>query len=138
MCVARLNSEKVARKHYLQVTDAHFEKAAKVPTPAKREQAAQNQAQSEPVSVGTDEDAAKAINENRPDLPSDSDDSRCLLKDQVPASGFEPETSGLGNQRSIQLSYAGTRGTVAKARRNFSPAWRAPQPHRILMLSSLL
>jgi hypothetical protein len=29
------NTERVAQNHYLQVTDAHFEKAAKEPTPAK-------------------------------------------------------------------------------------------------------
>src|SRR5277367_1219479 len=32
-------------------------------------------------------------------------------QNQIPASGLEPETSGLGNQRSIQLSYAGSCST---------------------------
>jgi hypothetical protein len=88
------NTERVAQNHYLQVTDAHFAKAVAEPATDKPG-AAQNPVQSEPVSVGTDEESAKATNGNRPDLPSDSDQSLCLPNDQVAATGLEPVTRGL-------------------------------------------
>jgi hypothetical protein len=73
------NTERVAQNHYLQVTDAHFAKA--VAEPLKNQpigsSAAQNPAQSEAVKVGNDEDSDKATNENRPVLPSDSDQPIC-------------------------------------------------------------
>ena len=65
------NSRAVAQEHYLQVTDAHFAQAIQDPA----NEAAQN---------------PKPENENRPDLPSDSDASRYLPNDQVGAVGFEP------------------------------------------------
>jgi hypothetical protein len=91
------NTERVAQNHYLQVTDAHFAKAAVEPAKGQvpGRGAAQNQAQSEPVSVGNDEDSAKVTNENHPHLPSDSEQSRCLPNNQVAATGLEPVTRGL-------------------------------------------
>jgi hypothetical protein len=106
------NTERVAQNHYLQVTDAHFAKAVAEPvrdhTPGAG--AAQNQAQSEAVSVGTDEDSAEATNENRPVLPSDSDQSRCLPNNQVAATGLEqplevPANSALTGIRGAQCRY---------------------------------
>ena len=70
----------------MQVTDAHFAQA--IQDSAKN--AAQNQAQSTAVTVGKRENRPKPENENRPDLPSDSDASRYLPNDQVGAVGFEP------------------------------------------------
>ena len=90
------NTERVAQNHYLQVTDAHF--AQGVVEPVKREAtagAAQNPAQSESVSVGKNVEPGKSTNQNRSDLPSDSEHSRCLLNDQVAATGLEPVTRGL-------------------------------------------
>ncbi len=89
------NTEKVAQNHYLQVTDAHFEKAAKEPTPAKPEQAAHNPAQSAAVTSGKGEKPDEVPNRNRPALPSDSVSSRYLHIEQVAATGLEPVTRGL-------------------------------------------
>ena len=86
----------MAQNHYLQVTDAHFAKAvAELKDQSPGGGAAQNQAQSEPVSVGKCEESGETRNENRPDLPSDSDQSRCLPNNQVAATGLEPVTRGL-------------------------------------------
>jgi hypothetical protein len=41
--------------------------------------------------------------------------SLVFVRTEIPASGLEPETSGLGNQRSIQLSYAGERINAIRA-----------------------
>ena len=102
------NSRAVAQEHYLQVTDAHFVSAVQEqPAPVAGIQAAQNAAQSAAVSAGTEQDSTQSENEKRSALPSASDSSRYLHIEEVPATGFEPVTSGLGNQRSIQLSYAG-------------------------------
>jgi len=76
------NSAAVAQEHYLQVTDAHFEEAARG--------AAQNAAQSAAVSGGKCEEVTKAPNENRPVLPSDSEQYRYLLNNPVPPRGVEP------------------------------------------------
>jgi len=59
------------------VTDAHFAKAVAEPVkqpPASS--AAQNPAQSAAVTPGNDQELVQAENENRPDIPSDSDQSR--------------------------------------------------------------
>jgi integrase len=87
------NTERVAQNHYLQVTDAHFAKALAEVGPA--EQAAQNPAQSAAVAVGKGEETSSRSNENRSDLPSDSDPSRYLHIEQVAATGLEPVTRGL-------------------------------------------
>jgi hypothetical protein len=90
------NTERVAQNHYLQVTDAHFAKAVAERVREKPGSgAAQNPAQSEPVKPGNDQDAGKKPSGNRPALPSDSDQSRCLPSNQVAATGLEPVTRGL-------------------------------------------
>ena len=93
------NSAAIARDHYLQVTDAHFAQAVAEPprrdqtAPARgRAEAAQNAAHSTSITTGTHREAAKSANENRPDLPSDSDQSRYLTNTQVGGKGFEPLT----------------------------------------------
>jgi hypothetical protein len=88
------NTERVAQNHYLQVTDAHFAKAVAGPE-GQPEEAAQNQAQSAAVTSGNAQDSALARNENRSELPSDSDPSGYLHDSEVAATGLEPVTRGL-------------------------------------------
>jgi hypothetical protein len=93
VCAWLGNSRAVAQDHYLQVTDAHFTQAVAVPErqpETKPGQAAQNPAHSTAVSTGNDQDQAQVQNENRPDLPSDSDQSRYLHDMLVTPTGFEP------------------------------------------------
>jgi len=85
------NTERVAQNHYLQVTDAHFERANAEPASS----AAQNPAQSTAVSGSKGREVAEAKNENRPYLLSDTEQSRYLLNSQVAPTGLEPVTRGL-------------------------------------------
>ncbi|HEY1628407.1 MAG TPA: site-specific integrase, partial [Tepidisphaeraceae bacterium] len=79
------NSRAVAQEHYLQVTDAHFEAAAK-----HVEKAAQNPAQQDAASTRNDQSVARSTNENRSEFPSDAKSSECLHDSPVGAVGFEP------------------------------------------------
>ena len=81
------NSRAVAQEHYLQVTDAHFEHAARDVPPA---QAAQNQAQSAAVQLGNQQNTGEPRSENRPVFPSDSDRYDLVTIEPVGAEGFEP------------------------------------------------
>lgn len=70
------NSQAVAKKHYLQVTDDHFAKAAQIPT--------QHPA----------EDASKPLSENKEALaiPEECEGLQCCTTDQAPRQGLEPWT----------------------------------------------
>jgi hypothetical protein len=96
------NSPAVAAKHYAMCVDldADFQRAT-----GRTKSAAQNQAQYTSITTGMGKEANKATNENRPVLPSDSGQSRCLPNNQVGPTRFELVTSSLSGTRSNQLSY---------------------------------
>ena len=97
------NSQLIAAKHYLQVTDEHFAKATRNPTRAAAEM--------------SDESGNGVIrplrdNEKAPEFPGLSQagfSRRNLQSQKMPPTGVEPVTYGLGNRRSIQLSYGSKR-----------------------------
>ena len=96
------NSQLVAAKHYLQVTDDHFDKAVQNPV---QQPAVYSRIECHQEHEGNDDD---------PDPPSNSSAlqesaSICENKkpDEIPWAGIEPTTLGLGIQRSILLSYQG-------------------------------
>ena|SRR2546426_10903232 len=84
------NSAAIAQEHYPQATDEHFAEAVR----DLHEKAAQNQAQSTAEWVGKGEETPQAKNKNRPDLPSDSEQSRRFHPTQIPPRGVEPLSSG--------------------------------------------
>jgi integrase len=86
------NSGRVAQKHYLQVTDSHFERAT---------QTAQNAAQSPAISGGKPEQTTRAGSDSPLALPPLARNCGGLPGTQVRPAGLEPATSGLGNRCSI-------------------------------------
>ena len=83
------NSQPIAVKHYLQVTDDHFSKAL------------QNALQQPAVLFRTGSQAGLATDENPPVFQGDASGCDHLQDGQVPPAGIEPATYGLGNRRSI-------------------------------------
>ena len=81
------NSERVARRHYLQVTDADFEKAT-----------------SNPTSHMHADDGRPQHMEKKTAVPAAFANDTAV---QVPPARIELATSALGKPRSIQLSYGG-------------------------------
>jgi len=75
------NSQAVARKHYLQVTEDHFRRAARNPAQY-------------PAESGLPERKAETAGvQKSPDLPQDSEPYMNVHKGLVGATGFEPVTS---------------------------------------------
>ena len=83
------NSQPIAAKHYLQVTDDHFTKAL------------QNALQQPAVLPRTGSQAGLPAHEKTPVLQGDASGCDHLRDGQVPPAGIEPATYGLGNRRSI-------------------------------------
>jgi integrase len=81
------NSEAVARKHYLQVTDDHF--AAAVGSASY--DATQNATQNTTQPVGIDRQAS----EQNCEISDEIDDTRELVASQIAEEGLEPPTRGL-------------------------------------------
>ena len=79
------NSQPIAAKHYLQVTDDHFSKALQQPAVLPR----------------TGSQAGLAEDKKTPIFPGDASGCDHLPDGQVPPAGIEPATYGLGNRRSI-------------------------------------
>jgi hypothetical protein len=85
--VALLNSEAVARKHYLQVTDEHFATAIGPAIP----EAAQKAAHFTTLPVEKDDQGWETECEN----PDDFDNRRDLVVSGIAEEGLEPPTRGL-------------------------------------------
>ena len=112
----------MAQDHYLQVTDAHFAQAVKAPS----EKAAQNPAHSTAVTVGNDQNAAKATNENRPELPGDTSPCTYLHGSPVTPTGSEHPSDSTGKQQIPQQggAFSGALGgEIAPALAEVVRAW---------------
>ena len=83
------NSEAVARKHYLQVTDDHFDRAIRGGA-----EAAQKAAQSAHAMERTEPQAELAAHEKTPVLPGVATTCDYLPLRPVPPRGVEPRFSG--------------------------------------------
>ena len=83
------NSQPVAAKHYLQLTDDHFAKAVRNPV------------QQPAVLPRTGSQAGSATDQKAPVLQGNASGCDHLPDGQVPPAGIEPATYGLGNRRSI-------------------------------------
>jgi len=97
------HSEKIAREHYLQVTEADFARAL-----AGDEKAAQNPAQQNEEPGGNEGNSVLEIAKNRQkndDFRGNSGGCDGMQGKRVGVLGFEPRTSALSELRSSQLSY---------------------------------
>ena len=90
------NSQPVAIKHYLQVTDDHYEQAV-TGTKSGNKTAVQNPVQSAHATGRNDSQA----NQERPIFAEQCDQMRPSTNGGVRLRGFEPPTYGLGNRCSI-------------------------------------
>ncbi len=98
------NSEAVAAAHYLQLTDAHFDRAAGLES-----RAAHNAAQKMSETTGNDQKSSRRelvgcskSSEDFRGIPVIAD---CFTGGLMTVRGFEPLTCCSGGSRSIQLSY---------------------------------
>jgi len=89
------NSERVASKHYLQVTDAHFEQAK------GSSGALQNPTCAVSEMAGNALQGKKGDCRETPVFQGISKDCNLLQKSLMPPAGIEPATLGLGNRCSI-------------------------------------
>jgi len=90
VCAWLGNSRAVAQEHYLQITDAHFERALRERAQGTGEQATQNATQYTPGTAGKGQELVGAGTQNRSDLPSDSDGY-----DSVPSTLYPRQDSNL-------------------------------------------
>ena len=88
------NSRQVAQKHYLQVTDDHFERAATGGRPAEQK-AVQNPVQQTAAAARNDPQANSAAYEETPDLQGFAASCDYVQNDRMGDAGLEPATSAL-------------------------------------------
>ena len=93
------NSRVVARKHYLQLTEEHFEQAAQNPA-----QCAQNPAQYPAATGGRVQDVTPQECLENADFQCSTGPSRPVHSEEMGGTGLEPVTSSVSSWRSIHLS----------------------------------